>query len=324
MKICIIGCGAIGSTLLMYLYNHFDITVVVRDYERKHSIIREGMKIISYVEKRKTVIRPKVITKDDIKNYSEELYDIIFIAVKAYDIEEALRIAKLLSSENTCVVTLQNGLGVYDLAIDVFKQNAIHGIVTFGAYRKSLNEVIMTSKGGIILGSRYASNCVNMVYNVLKRTGLDVRVVDNIDSWIWLKLLINAAINPMTAILRVKNRSIVEDHNLYRIATAVIKEGIEVAKCINIVLPIDPLELLKNIARETGENISSMLQDVLRCSKTEIEFINGAIVRLGKKCGISTPLNEMLYSMIKYLESRCHKEEVMMNAPFVKSDIAMI
>ncbi|MGC8544013.1 MAG: ketopantoate reductase family protein [Vulcanisaeta sp.] len=141
------------------------------------------------------------------------------------------------------------------------------------------------------------------VADVLSKGGASVRVVDDIEPYRWLKVIINAAINPITTILRAKNGIIIEDPSAKALAEAVVKEGATVAAKLGLRLPKDPLEEMLSVASRTRENVSSMLQDVLNRRRTEVDYINGAIAKYGELVGIETPVNYVLWHLIKALEN---------------------
>ncbi len=120
-------------------------------------------------------------------------------------------------------------------------------------------------------------------------------------------MIVNAAINPVTAILRARNGVILEDPNARALAEAVVREGIEVVNRLGIRLPSDPLAETLRVAETTRDNKSSMLQDVLNRRRTEVDYINGAIVIKGREVGVNTPVNYVLWLLVKALEVSSYK-----------------
>ncbi len=164
--------------------------------------------------------------------------------------------------------------------------------------------VIASDKPKIILGSKHGiTENVYRVSSILSISGINVEVVKDIDSWRWLKLAVNAVINPLTALFEVKNGAIHDNPLLKELSEKLLEEIVKVINTLNIELALDPRKHLIEVISTTSNNISSMLQDILNCRKTEIDYINGVIVEIGKFLGIDVHLNELIYKLIKIKES---------------------
>jgi 2-dehydropantoate 2-reductase len=124
--------------------------------------------------------------------------------------------------------------------------------------------------------------------------------VDDALSLIWGKLVINSAINPLTALLRVKNGELLERPSAREMMGTLARETAQIAEAEKIKLPFeDPVIAAEEVAHKTADNHSSMLQDVLRGAPTEIDAICGAIVKIGHKHGVSTPVNWACWQLVK-------------------------
>ncbi len=131
-----------------------------------------------------------------------------------------------------------------------------------------------------------------------------MNIVEDAQSLIWGKLVINAAINPLTGILRVPNGKLLELPSAREMMKALAKETAQVAEAEKVELPFpDPIAAAEEVARRTGANHSSMLQDVLRGAPTEIDAICGAVVKTSQKHDINTPMNWACWKLIKALTS---------------------
>lgn len=140
------------------------------------------------------------------------------------------------------------------------------------------------------------------IVGILNESGLKTRLSEDINREVWIKLVVNCVVNPLTAVFRVRNCAIWED-SLRPVRHGIVRECVEVAKAEGIVLPENLAERIdKQVSSYT--NFSSMYQDILKGKKTEIDFLNGKIVELGKKHHIQTPINETLVSFIKFLEGK--------------------
>ncbi|HSQ40096.1 MAG TPA: ketopantoate reductase C-terminal domain-containing protein, partial [Anaerolineales bacterium] len=136
----------------------------------------------------------------------------------------------------------------------------------------------------------------------LRLAGFNVQRVDDPESLIWGKLVINAAINPLTALLRVKNGELLERPFAREVMKALARETAQIARAENIALPFDdPVARAEDVAHKTAANTSSMLQDVLRGAPTEIDAICGAVVRTAEKHKLGAPVNWTCWQLVKAL-----------------------
>ncbi|HSL29785.1 MAG TPA: 2-dehydropantoate 2-reductase, partial [Anaerolineales bacterium] len=139
----------------------------------------------------------------------------------------------------------------------------------------------------------------------LRTANFQVEVVENAPSLVWGKLVINAAINPLTALLRVPNGKLLEVPSARRLMGALARETARVAKAEEVELPfLDPVSAAEDVARRTSANRSSMLQDILRGAPTEIDAICGAVVEYAERHGIATPANWACWKLVKATANR--------------------
>jgi 2-dehydropantoate 2-reductase len=140
---------------------------------------------------------------------------------------------------------------------------------------------------------------------MIRRAGFDVNVVDDVKSLIWGTLVVSSAINPLTALLGTKNGELLELPSARTLMGELARETTAVANTQGVMLPFaDPESAVEEVARQTAENQSSMLQDILRGAPTEIDAINGAVVRLAEEEKIAVPVNRTAWSLIKALSVR--------------------
>ena len=173
------------------------------------------------------------------------------------------------------------------------------GVTTTGA---TLLEPGFVREGGEGVISMERHPTLGPVEEALRLANFNVNVVDDAQSLIWGKLVVNAAINPLTALLRIPNGALLELPSAREMMGVLAEEVASVAKAENIQLPFsDPISAAEEVARRTAGNHSSMLQDVLRSAPTEIDAICGAVVQAGKKHEIKTPVNWACWNLIKAL-----------------------
>ena len=288
-RVQIMGAGAIGSLFgaLIQLAG-FKVHYVARG-KQLEALKTSGLTLNGLLEAHLEV------------NVSENPVDaeLTIVAVKAYDTENA---AKILSKVDPGVTfTIQNGIGNVEI-LSNYLERVVGGITTYGANLTAPGIVNFAGKGVVLAGNDgYVSDDAKFVIEVLRKAGFDCEAVKDISFRIWSKAIVNAAINPLTAICRVRNGKIVEVEELWEIARSVIEEGKEVLRVMGMP-EVDFFEMVREVAMKTSENRSSMLQDIENRKRTEIDFINGEIVRKAKELGLKAPVNELLVKLVKGVE----------------------
>jgi len=202
--------------------------------------------------------------------------------------------------EDGLALTLQNGLGNQETLIRALREARVGlGVTTLGANLIEPGLVQAGGDGPILLekGARLAP-----LQAMLVAAGFQVEVMEDARSFVWGKLVVSAAINPLTALLRVPNGAILERPQARHLMGELAQETAEVARSRAIRLPFNSAEeAVEQVARRTADNRSSMLRDVLRGAQTEIDAINGAVVRLGDESGVAVPTNRLIWALVKAL-----------------------
>jgi 2-dehydropantoate 2-reductase len=238
----------------------------------------------------------KVHTVSDAREFRGIKYALVL--VKAWQTEQvAEQLAECLAPDGLAI-TLQNGLGNREaLARSLGSNRVALGITTTGATLLGPGQVREGGEGSISLEQ---DSVLDPIAEALTSANFNVNVVEDTQSLIWGKLVINTAINPLTAILRVPNGKLLELPSARDMMRELSTETAHVAKAENIHLPFeDPVAAAEEVARKTAANRSSMLQDVLRGAPTEIDAICGAVVTLAKKHQIGVPVNWVCWKLVK-------------------------
>jgi 2-dehydropantoate 2-reductase len=225
------------------------------------------------------------------------------VLVKSWQTERAAgQLAKCLSEEGLAV-TFQNGLG-NDLILSrtLGSQRVSRGVVTLGA---TLLGPGLVHAGGYGVVTLEAHPRLDVIDDMLRVANFETHIVEDAQPVIWSKLVVNAAINPITTLLRVKNGEILTNPPARELMREIAEEVASVAKTLGVELPfLDPMQAVEQVAERTAENISSMLQDVLRGVPTEVDAINGAVTQAGELKGIPTPVNRVVWSLVKAIPGR--------------------
>ncbi len=308
MKIAIVGPGAIGCLIAAFLKNKTkeEVWLVDNNPERANLIKDNGIKVEgisgSFSVSVDTTANPKEIGTCDL----------VIVCVKSYSTEEACRGIKDIVSDNSYVLTLQNGIGNVQILNDHFgPERVIAGITNHGSTLLGDGHVRHAGKGDTVIGKPGGkiAGLLRNIANVLTKAGMETKISKDIDSVIWSKLVINVGINALTAITRLNNGRLTQYEESRQLLRSAVQEAVKIVKRRRIKLSYDdPIQKVESVCKATATNVSSMLQDVLNKKRTEIDFINGAIVRQGRSSGISTPVNEVLTNLVKTIEATYENE----------------
>ena len=296
MKILVVGAGALGTLFGVKLkkFGH-EIVFLVKNPTLVSILKEKGFTVKGNA---KETAYCHVFTANNLPTMR---FDLVLFMVKAYDTESA--IASLKNIETHYILSLQNGIGHQDILKSFFgEEKTLIGITGEGSLYISPGEVVHTGRGETTISFFKDRKGALYIADILKKAGFIVSVADDRESILWGKLIINAAINPLSALTSKRNGELLKTE-LLEIMKKVIEEGILVANSLRIKLPYsNPEEKLKEILEKTSSNKSSMLQDIERKRRTEIDYINGYIVRKARENNIEVPLNRALYTLVKAME----------------------
>lgn len=223
------------------------------------------------------------------------------VLVKSWQTQRAASQLTSCLAEEGVALTLQNGFGNLEVLAAVLGQSRVaFGVTTEGARMIEPGYIQHTGEGKVMLGSHPR---LGELKTFLARAGFQVEIIEDPESVLWGKLVINAAINPLTAVLRVPNGELLKRPSARQLMAEAAQEAALVANRKGVTLPYaDPVAAVEEVAQNTAENSSSMLQDVLRGMPTEIDAINGAIIQVGEELGVPTPINRMLWRLVRGLD----------------------
>ena len=297
-NLLIVGTGALASLFAARLtHAGYDITILGTWREGLDSLNQNGVRLVDADGAERTY---PVHATDDPRECVDVKHAIVL--VKAWQTERVASQLKECLAGDGIALTLQNGLGNRETLVQSLGLNRVTlGSTTTGATLLGPGHVKAGGEGIISLEQNQA---LGPLVAGLKSAGFNIQVVEDTRALIWGKLVINAAINPLTALLRVKNGELLERPPARELMGQLAAETAQVARAENIQLPFDdPVKAAEDVARKTSENTSSMLQDVLRGAPTEIDAICGAVVQAGQKHGIETPVNQMCWQLVTALRS---------------------
>jgi 2-dehydropantoate 2-reductase len=303
MKIVIIGAGAMGclygAKLSAFSANEVYLIDVWKDHidsvNEQGLIMEEGGELICY---------DKVKGSTDAEQVG--VCDLAIVFVKSTLTSMAVKANKAVFGPDTIALTLQNGLGNIDLiCAEIGDNNVIAGTTAHGATMLGPGKMRHAGSGKSIIGELdgKSSDRIKRIGTVLNEAGMDTDISSNVLGLVWDKLLVNVGINALTAITKLKNGELLDHPEIEELLEAAVAEANAVAAAKNITLSYEnPVDHTKGVCVATAANKSSMLQDILNHKQTEIDMINGAVVREGALIGIETPVNKVLTNLIKFIQ----------------------
>lgn len=235
--------------------------------------------------------------------------DLVLLCVKSHDTREAAEALLSWLKSDARILTLQNGVGNMEILQALFgTERVLGGITAEGATVIAPGRIMHAGEGETVIGGGKAAG---EIVSAFQKAGFKARAVDDIRPFIWGKLIINAGINALAAVTRLKNGRLPELTGTRRIMEEAVREAVTIVKAKNIDLPYpDPVGRVVDVCRATAGNVASMLQDVLNKKQTEIEAINGAIVREGAALGIPAPVNSTLTSLVQAIQESYHEQDL--------------
>lgn len=293
-KLLIVGTGALASLFAARLAQAGHDITMLGTWKAGLKALREHG--VRYIDSEGNEKQFHVHAIDNPRECIGVKYALVL--VKAWQTERAAVQLKICLAEDGIAVTLQNGLGNRETLVQSLGMNrVVLGVTTTGATLLGTGLVKAGGEGSI---SMERNPALGPIETALRSANFNVQIVDDAQSLIWGKLVINSAINPLTALLRVTNGELLERTAAREMMATLARETAQVAYAEKIKLPFeDAVAAAEEVASKTADNHSSMLQDVLRGAPTEIDAICGAVVKIGQKYGISTPANWACWQLIK-------------------------
>ena len=301
MKIVVIGAGAMGS-LFGALLAESGEDVWLYDIWKGHvkAINEKGLSI-----EREGKVRKVTVNATTDKGQIGKA-DLAIIFVKSTQTADAARTASELTGNNGFVLTLQNGMGNADIIGEVIDTGRIiAGTTSYGATMLGPGSIRHAGTGPTVIGmwSGIHETGIQKIVDGFNKAGIITETVDDVRNVIWAKLLVNVGINAITALTGIKNGRILDLSVTKALSCAAVEEAMEVARAQGVEIPYDIVEHVFQVAEATKNNRSSMGQDVDKKRQTEINAINGAVVKEAQKLGINVPVNQTLTALVETLQA---------------------
>lgn len=309
MRVLIVGAGALGSVFGCLLRDKGHEVGLLEPSSRLDDASELGLRVSGLFGEHACTRFALYSSHLDVPaNY----YDLFLITVKSFHTAEAAKQIAREVGENALVISLQNGLGNYEAIRDeVGEHRAFAGRVIFGArmIERAHAEVTVYAEP-VMIGSLV--NAVDMarldeIARAFSDAGIPTQATREIGKFIWSKILYNCSLNPLSALLNVPYGKLLESEETRSTMRQIVEEIFAVAKAQRIELfweqPEEYIELLfSRLIPDTAAHFASMAQDLQAGRKTEIEALNGAIVRFGEQVGVDCPINAALSELVRAAE----------------------
>jgi 2-dehydropantoate 2-reductase len=300
MRICIVGCGAVGSLFAAHLAKAGEAEIWAYDVWKDHTdaIRRNGLKLSGAAE-----FTAKVNATSDPKELPRCDYGIV--ATKAIHTRHAIEQTAHAFGDTSAVCSVQNGVGNEEILAEHVKY-VIRGTTFPAGHPIAPGHIGYDIKGDTWIGpfepTRTPMNKVEELAGLMSRAGMNTIALADARGAQWTKLIFNASTNPVGALTQLHHGAATRFPATGKLFEDLIAEGEAVAKAMSIELHGDPRHMVQKGANAPGKHRASMLQDVLAKRPTEVDFMNGAIVRWGDQLGVPTPLNRAMWELVKGLE----------------------
>ena len=274
MRVAVVGPGAVGRLFAAFLSEAADVVLVDYKKERAKALSQNGYRLTGLVSRHVKI--PVVVEP-------EGAFDAVVVCVKAYSTAAVAQKLKQWSG-SAAVLTFQNGMGNAEtLQKAVGAERLVVGTNSYGANIAQDDPYLVhyAGRGEVVLGilDEAAEDALTLFLRLFEQAGICVRKTGDINAVLWEKLLVNAAINPLCALLGIRNGQLPRLPSLWRIATGIVREG------------EDMIERVRKVCEKTANNRCSTLQDISAKRLTEIPYINGYIAKKARELGVPAPLN---------------------------------
>jgi 2-dehydropantoate 2-reductase len=315
MRILIYGGGAVGLGIGSCLIkSKADVDIIARENTvlalRENGLIRTG--ILGDYRAEPAAFGSYI----SLNNIEEKGYDYILVCTKSFD---SMVAAKDLSEHNslfgdkTNIVLFQNGWGNAEVFSTLFDRKKIYNARVITGFRRPKGNVVTITvhAAPIHIGSLFNEDleCIEELCQFIDKGGIPCEATSDIEKDLWTKMLYNCALNSLGAILDVPYGELAEQESSRIIMKGIVEEVFDVIHAAGYQThwqrPQDFLEVFyKKLVPDTAEHKSSTLQDILAQKKTEIDALNGAVIKLAEKYNVNVPYNSAVYNIVKFIEAK--------------------
>jgi 2-dehydropantoate 2-reductase len=295
MKVAVVGAGAVGCYYggMLARAGH-DVTLIGRP-RHVEAIERQGLRLETQTFDEH--IRVSASTEGSAVQGAQ----LVLFCVKSTDTESAAAAIKPHLAPDALVLSLQNGVENADRLRAILPQDVLAAVVYIGTEMAGPGHVRHHGRGELIIERSRASD---ELAQALIAAGVPTDISDNVRGALWAKLILNCAYNALSAITQLPYGRLVKGAGITAVMRDVVDECLAVAKADDVTIPGDVDAAIRKIAETVPGQYSSTAQDLARGKPSEIDHLNGVIVRRGEALGVATPVNRLLHAIVKLLESK--------------------
>ena len=301
-RIAVVGAGAVGCYFGGMLARAGAPVTLIGRAQRVEAINRDGLFIDSIHFKE----RISVSASTELAAVRDA--QLVLFSVKTVDTEDTAKLLAPYLAPETNVVSLQNGVDNAERMDFAAGIQAISAVVYIAAEMSGAGQIKHSGRGDLVIGNSVSNQGASEselaeIAQTFERAGVPCRISQNITLELWTKLIMNCAYNALSALSRARYGRLVADAGSLEVMKQVVAEGVAVGDASGVHLPADKLiAAVVELGRVVPEALSSTAQDIARGKPTEIDSLNGFVVRRGAEMGVPTPVNQTLYSLVKLLE----------------------
>ncbi len=299
MKVCVVGCGAVGSLFAAHLARLDDVEVWAYDLDERHcsAINSGGLRLSGLAD-----FTSKLHASSDASKIPACDYGIV--ATKSYHTRSAIEATANIFKDGA-VASVQNGVGSEEIIAE-YAPRVIRGTTFPAGHIVEPGHIQQDAVGQTWIGpfepKPATMDEVELLGEALTRSGMETLAMKDARGAQWTKLIFNASTNPIGALTQLTHGQVCDQKDVRALVTGLVNEAVAVADKLGITLDSDPEKLIDHAREVAYDHKASMLQDVLGRRKTEVESLNGGIVKFGRETGVPTPLNEAIRALILGLE----------------------
>jgi 2-dehydropantoate 2-reductase len=295
MKIAVMGAGAVGCYYGGMLARAGNDVVLIGRPQHVEAVERQGLRLETQTFDER--IRVSASTEGSAVQGAQ----LVLFCVKSTDTESGAAAIKPHLAPDALVLSLQNGVENADRLRALLPQEVAAAVVYIGTEMAGPGHVRHHGRGELVIEPSKASDDVA---RALIAAGVSTDISDNVRGALWAKLILNCAYNALSAITQLPYGRLVKGEGITAVMRDLVDECVAVAKADDVTIPGDVDAAVRKIAETVPGQYSSTAQDLARGKRSEIDHLNGLILRRGEALGIATPANRLLHAIVKLIESK--------------------
>lgn len=295
MKIAVMGAGAVGCYYGGMLARGANEVTLIGRAAHVDAVNRDGLKLDTQTFQANV---PMHASTDASAVRGAQL---VLVCVKSTDTREAAQLLAPHLEPDALLLSLQNGVDNAEVLQAALPQTVAPAVVYVATEMAGPGHVKHHGRGELVLGPAARRDDVLQAFAA---AGVPVQISDNVVGALWAKLIVNCAYNALSAIAQMPYGRLVQGQGVLAVMNDAVQECLAVAGALGVVLPEGIEQSVRDIARSMAQQSSSTAQDLARGRRTEIDHLNGYVVRMGQQHGVATPVNRTLLSLVKLLEGQ--------------------